>query len=125
MNKEELENRTLEFSIRLVKLLNKLPKNLINYKILGQLFDAATSIGANYKEANGAETPKDFLHKIGIVFKESREAHYWLSVLKANNPNLEMNINPLLSEADEFRRIFGSAVSTCKNNQNSKIKIQK
>ncbi len=125
MNKEELEKRTFEFSVRLVKLLKKLPRNLINYKISGQLFDSGTSIGANYKEANGAETPKDFLHKIGIVFKESRETHYWLSVLMANNPDFTTDINPLLSEADEFRRIFGSAVTTCKKNQNSKIKIQK
>ena len=114
MNKEELEKRTLEFSIQLVKLLNKLPKNQINYKISGQLFDSGTSIGANYREANAGESLKDFQHKIGISSKESRETNYWLDILKANNPQLISEIQPLWSESDEFRRIFGSIYTTCK-----------
>jgi four helix bundle protein len=125
MNKEELEKRTLEFSIRLIKLLNRLPKNQINYKIIGQLFDSGTSIGANYREANGSESPKDFLHKVGISFKESRETNYWLDILKANNPQFVGEIQTLWSESDEFKRIFGAIVSTCKKNQNSKIENQK
>ena len=123
MNKEELEKRTLEFSVRLVKLLKKLPKDQINYKISGQLFDAGTSIGANYKEANAAESPKDFQHKIGLSSKESREANYWLDILRAHNPELNSEIDPLWSESDELRRIFGAIYTTCKNKNKCELKI--
>lgn len=118
MNREELEKRTLEFSIELAKLLKRLPRNQINYKISGQLFNAGTSIGANYREANAAESPKDFEHKIGICFKESRETRYWLSILEAINTEYKSDIYDLWKESDEFTRIFGAAKSTC--NKNSK-----
>ncbi|MBN2087195.1 four helix bundle protein [Candidatus Peregrinibacteria bacterium] len=114
MDKKELEKRTLDFSIRLIKLLKTLPNNQINNKISEQLFKSGTSIGANYREANAAESPKDFQHKIGISSKESRETNYWLDLLKASNPLLISDISPLWLESDEFRRIFGSIYSTCK-----------
>ena len=125
MDKEELEKRTLDFSIQLVRLLKKLPKNQINQRVGGQLLDSGTSIGANYREANGAESPKDFQHKIGISFKESRETSYWLPILYSVNPEFGSEIKPLCTEADEFKRIFGAIYTTCKNkakkNHNSQI----
>lgn len=68
MNKYDLEKRTLEFSIKLIKVLKGLPKNVFNYRLMSQVIDSGTSIGANYREANGAESKKDFIHKIKIVF---------------------------------------------------------
>ena len=129
MNKEELEKRTLDFSIKLVRLLKKLPKNQINQKIGGQLLDSGTSIGANYREANGAESLKDFQHKIGISFKESRETAYWLPILHSVNLEFSSEIKPLCAEAGEFKRIFGAIYTTCKNktkkNHNSQISNHK
>jgi len=121
MHKEELEKRTLQFSLLLIKTLKKLPRNQINFRLSDQAIKAGTSIGANYREANGGETVKDFQHKVGIVFKEAREADYWLSLLKENNPEFENELGSLLSEADELKRIFGAISSTCKRNQESRI----
>lgn len=129
MNKEELEKRTLDFSVQLVRLLKRLPKNQINQKIGGQLLGSGTSIGANYREANGGESPKDFQHKIGISFKESRETSYWLHVLLSANLEFASEIKSLCAEADEFKRIFGAIYTTCKNktkkNHNSQISNHK
>ena len=69
MNKYELEERTLRFSIKLIETLKKLPKNLFNHKLISQCISSGTSIGANYYEENGAESRKDFKHKIRIYFK--------------------------------------------------------
>jgi len=129
MDKEELEKRTLDFSIRLVRLIKRLPKNQINHRIGGQLLDSGTSIGANYREANGAESPKDFQHKIGVSFKESRETTYWLPILCSVNLEFQSEINLLFAEADEFKKIFGAIYTTCKNkskkNHNSQISNRK
>ena len=114
MNQEELERRTLEFSKNLIKALQELPKNLINYKLSSQVIDSGTSIGANYREANSAESKKDFKHKMNISFKESKETRYWLDILIFANPNHSDALLPLRQESDEFTRIFGKAVYSCK-----------
>ena len=123
MNKEELEERTLNFTINLIKTLKTIPRDLINDKIIRQLTASGTSIGANYREANGAESKKDFQHKIGIVFKEARETNYWLSVLKKSYPEFQFTLNQLWIESDELKRIFGATFKTCKENSNQKSPI--
>ena len=109
MNKYELEERTLQFSKNLIKALRRLPKDLINSSLIKQLSRAGTSIGANYREANAAESKKDFKHKINIVLKEATETLYWLDVLIVSNPELM----PVHNEAKEFVKIFGKVISTC------------
>lgn len=79
--KKSLEERTLAFSVRLLNYLSSLPNKKVFWLIMDQLGRAGTSIGANYREANRAESKADFIHKIGIVEKESSEAVYWLTVL--------------------------------------------
>lgn len=117
MKQLELEERTLKFSKNLIDAIRKLPKNQINYKISGQVIDSGTSIGANYREANSAESDKDFKHKIGISFKESKETRYWLDILIHSNPNNSNDLIPLRRESDEFTKIFGKAFNTCKKNE--------
>jgi four helix bundle protein len=73
MDKVELERRTKEFALRIIKFVAALPKNKIADVLGYQLLKAGTSIGANYREANRAESRKDFIHKIGIVEKEASE----------------------------------------------------
>ncbi|MBU1017548.1 four helix bundle protein [Patescibacteria group bacterium] len=122
MNRDELEKRTLEFSKNLINVLQKLPKNLINYKLIGQAIDSGTSIGANYREANASESPKDFKHKINISFKEAKETEFWLSNLITANPDYKDDLSPLHQESDELMRIFGKSVTTCRQNLKSYIK---
>jgi len=119
MNREELEKRTLDFSKNLITVLQKLPKNLINYKLSGQIIGSGTSIGANYREATVAESPKDFKHKLHISFKEAKETIFWLDNLIFANPNDRSDLLLLRQESNELMKIFGQSVSTCKKNQQS------
>jgi four helix bundle protein len=80
---EELLNRTFEFGVNCLLFLESLLKTKMNAVITYQLAKAATSIGSNYEKAQGAESGKDFIHKIGVVSEETRESNYWLRVLDA------------------------------------------
>lgn len=120
MNREELEKRTLDFSKNLIKVLQKLPKNLVNYKLSGQAIDSGLSIGANYCEATASESPRDFKHKINISFKEAKETTFWLENLITANPDSINDLLPLQREASELMKIFGKSVSTCRKNQANK-----
>jgi len=121
MDQIELERRTLEFSKNLIRAILKLPKNLINYKLSSQVINSGTSIGANYMEANSAESSKDFQHKINISYKEAKETRYWLDLLIFANPNYLNDLSPLRQESDEFTKIFGKTVWSCKRNEKCKI----
>ncbi len=116
MTKEELEDRTLKFSNSLIKVLSKLPRDLINSRIISQVTSSGTSIGANYREANASESEKDFKHKMNLSFKEAKETKYWLDILLSKNLEFRDDLMLLRNEADELSRIFGKAVSTCRRN---------
>lgn len=71
---------------------------------------ASKSLGANYEEAQGAESKKDFIHKIGIILKETRESNYWLRVLNEiiNEKEIAEVLKPLLQESFELKQIFST-----------------
>ena len=107
MNKAELEQRTKEFSLNLIRFLQSLPKNYLGEAMGRQLLKSGTSIGANYREANRAESKADFIHKLAIVEKEASETLYWLELL------LEAGIGAN-QEAKELLAIFTAAGRTSK-----------
>lgn len=117
---EELLKRTFEFGVKCLLILESLPKTKVNAVITYQLAKASTSIGSNYEEAQGAESSKDFIHKIGIVLKESRESNYWLRVLdatlKQEYKNSEFEF--FLKERSDFKKIYSSIKLTAQNNLN-------
>ena len=117
---EELLNRTFEFGVNCLLFLESLPKTKVNAVITFQLAKASTSIGSNYEEAQGAESSKDFTHKIGVVLKESRESNYWLRVLDAilKDEFKNSNFNFLLKESFDFKKIFTSIKLTAQQNLN-------
>ena len=78
MNKNELEQRTKRFGLSIVRFVENLPKNKTTDVLGYQLLKSGTSVGANYREANRAESRADFMHKVGIVEKEIAETQYWL-----------------------------------------------
>jgi four helix bundle protein len=78
---EELLDRTFHFGVNTLKFLSSLKPNRILNAIIYQLSKSSTSIGANYEEAQAAESKDDFIYKIGIVSKEARECIYWLRLL--------------------------------------------
>ena len=85
MNKHELEKRTKQFALKVIAFATTLPQSKSCAVIEYQLVKAGTSMGANYREANRAESRADFIHKIGIVEKESSESRYWLELCDEAN----------------------------------------
>ncbi len=109
--KNDLESRTLEFSKLVITICNKLEFNLVNKNIINQVVRSATSIGANYREANETESKKDFRNRIRITKKESKETIYWLKLLVYNNSKYLEEINGLIDEAGQLMKIFAAIYS--------------
>ena len=109
--KFDLEDRTLKFARSIVDLCKSLEKNTINFEFIKQLIRAASSVGANYREANDTITRKDFLHRIAICRREAKESKYWLELVLHANPRLTKEIEPLTDEALQLARIFASISS--------------
>ena len=116
MNREsaELERRTKAFALRIIRFVAGLPKDR-RIEVLGtQLLRAGTSVGANYREANRAESRDDFIHKIGIVEKEAAESQYWLELFEEARIGNETDRKWLLQEATELLAIFTRIGKTAK-----------
>ena len=90
------------------KFSKRIPKNSITLPIINQLIKAGTSIGANYCEADGAESRKDFKHKIGICKKEAKETKHWLRMVATAVPEFKEKAKILWKEAQELTLIFSS-----------------
>ena len=108
MNKKDLEKRTKEFALRVIAFVASLPIGRICDVLGHQLLKAGTSVGANYREANRAESRKDFIHKIAIVEKESSESEYWLQLFDASDIGEITERRWLLNEAGQLLAIFTS-----------------
>ena len=83
MKGDDIAERLLDFSVRVLRLVAVLPKNLPGKHIAHQLLRSATSMGANYEEARGGQSFPDFVHKLSISWKESRETCYWLKLIQS------------------------------------------
>lgn len=120
MNKLEknydLEERTAVFSEKIIAVCKVAKKDVITNPIISQLVRSATSIGANYCEANGASSKKDFVNKIHICKKESKETMYWLRILGTTEKSLKGNCKLLWKESHELALIFGKIASSSKSN---------
>ena len=112
MNSKDLENRLIDFSIKVVNLIKSLPEDRITNHLTGQLLRSATSPALNYGEAQGAESKKDFVHKLGIVLKELRESLNCLKILAGTN-YIKTEI-PVMKECNELVSIFVKSVETNK-----------
>ncbi|PIU99332.1 four helix bundle protein [Candidatus Wolfebacteria bacterium CG03_land_8_20_14_0_80_36_15] len=106
--KYDLEERTARFGEGIIEFAKDLPKNVINLPLISQLIRAATSIGANYMEADGAESKRDFEHKIAICKKESKETKHWLRMVAKANLDKSNECRKFWQEAQEFTLIFSS-----------------
>ena len=114
MNKIELEKRTKEFSLILIRFLQSLPKNYLGEALGRQLLKSGTSIGANYREANRAESRADFIHKLAIVEKEASETLYWPELMLEAGIGANQEAIRLIQEAKELLAIFTAARRTSK-----------
>ena len=115
-NKRDIKDRSFKFAVRIIKFVQKLPRNYVSQKIGGQLLDAATSVGANVEEATGGFSKKDFTYKMGVGLKEARESNYWLRLIKVSEIAKGDELDFLLKESEELKKILASIVKTSRRN---------
>jgi len=123
MDKEELERRTKAFAMRAIRFVASLARNKMADIMGYQLGKSGTSIGANYREANRAESRSDFVHKIGIVEKEAAETQYWLELFDEAKIGDADERHWLLQESTELLAIFTSIGKTSNAQQMSHSKF--
>ena len=104
----DLEERTARFGERIIDFCNKLPKTPVITPLITQLVKAGSSVGANYCEADDAESKKDFAHKIAICKKESRESKHFLRLIGKALPEHSKEAKELYQEAKELNLIFNT-----------------
>lgn len=100
-------DKTYQFAVRIVKLNRYLCSSTNQYDISRQILRSGTSVGANTEEAIGAESKKDFIHKISISYKEARETKYWLRLLRDADVLDPKMVESLLIEIEEILAILG------------------
>lgn len=114
----DLETRTTNVAVGLIRTLKKLKLTSFNAQVIDQLIGSTGSVGANYREANGAESRKDFIHKISIVKKEMKESLHWTILLNELNPEIKDELRSHWKQLHELLLIFSKILSTAKKNIN-------
>src|SRR3989338_8988576 len=119
----DLEERTAKFAESVLIFCKTLKQDAVTKPLISQLVRAATSIGANYMEANSASSKKDFNNKIHISKKETQETKHWLRMFVVVIPDKKPELRILWQEAQELTLIFGKILSTLKKSKlyNSEI----
>ncbi len=110
-----IKDKSFEFSLKIIRLYQRL-QDQKEYVLSKQLLRSGTSIGANVEEATAAESRKDFIHKMKIAMKESRETNYWLRLLDQSKLTKEIDLNDLLRQSDEISRMLTSITKTAIEN---------
>jgi four helix bundle protein len=110
-----IKEKSYAFALRVVKLYQYLVEEKKEYVLGKQVLRSGTSIGANVEEGTGAQTHKDFLSKITVAYKEARETHYWIRLLKDSGYIEQKLSDSLLSDCDELMKILGSIQKTLKS----------
>ena len=120
---DELEERLINFAIRIIKLSANLPKTPAGKHVAGQILRSGTSPAPNYGEARGAESHADFVHKLGIVLKELNETFIWLRIILGSELLRGELLAGIMEENKELCRIFTSTLKTARSNRNAKSKM--
>ncbi len=112
----DIKDKSYKFALKIIKLVNILPKNTSGLVISKQIMRSGTSIGANVEEAQGGSSKKDFTNKMTISKKEARETRYWLRLIKDSALLKHAQVEELLNECDEIVKILTAIVKTSKEN---------
>ena len=115
----DLEDRLIEFGVRIIRLAEALPKTRVGNHIAGQIIRSGTSPAPNYGEAQSAESRSDFIHKMKVCLKELRETRVWLLMTaKANLVKSVSQLDPLIDENNQLVSIFVTSVKTARQKRN-------
>ena len=113
--KYDLEERTAVFGEAVIGFARRIPADPVTTPLVNQLVRSATSVGANYSEADDAHTKKEFLQKIGYCRREARETKHWLRMMATAAPDLKTEARSLWREAKELHLIFAAIVRRGRN----------
>jgi four helix bundle protein len=109
----DLSERLIEVAVRIIELVERLPRTLAGRHIGGELLRSGTSPAPNHAEAQGAESRKDFVHKMSVALKELRETEVWLKIARRKMAKgIEKELEWLLNESGELIKIFVSSIKT-------------
>ena len=112
---DELENRLIDFAVRIVKLSASLPRTAPGRQIAGQILRSGTSPAPNYGEARGAESAADFVHKVRIVPKELNETSIWLRIIERSQILKTELLADIINENSELCKIFTASFKTARS----------
>ena len=113
----DLEDRLIDFAVRIIQVAQSLPKTRIGNHIAGQLVRCGTSPAPNYGEAQGAESRADFIHKMKVCLKELRETRVWLlMIVRANLIKPASKLDSLIDEGNQLISIFVTSINTAREN---------
>ena len=121
MNEQEMIKRTKQFALRVMKLVEALPRNVQGRTIASQLMRSGTSVAANYRAACRARSKPEFIAKLGTVEEEADESGFWLELIIESGLLIEKNVRPLLIEAGELVAITASSKKTASSRPRSQI----
>lgn len=117
-----MKDRTKQFALRVIKLVDALPRRRSADVIGRQVLRSATSVGANYRAARRARSTAEFQAKLGIVEEESDESAYWLELIAESGLMKGSKVAPLLAEANEITAIIVTSIKTSKANVKQTLK---
>jgi four helix bundle protein len=116
--KYDLEERLIDFAVRIIRTAESLPKSKVGNHVAGQLVRSGTSPAPNYGEAQSAESRADFVHKMKLSLKELRETKVWLRmIVRADLIKSAIKLDPLIGENDQLISIFVSSLRTVEQNR--------
>jgi four helix bundle protein len=116
---DDIEERLINFGVRILKLCTRLPKTQAGRHSSSQLLRSGTSPAPNYAEARGAESPDDFIHKLKIALKELNESRVWLLMIQKSDLLPASRLVEIIGECDVLCRIISASIKTSRaRNQN-------
>ena len=114
---QDLEERLVQFAVRIIAVVEELPDSKVGKHIGGQLIRSGTSPAPNYGEAQAAESRKDFIHKMKICLKELRESLIWLKIIHRKPLCNPERLDPIIQETNELISIFVKSIQTAEDNR--------
>ncbi len=119
MKENVIQQKSYEFALRIVRLYQYLCNEKKEFVLSKQVLRSGTAIGANIEETIGAQSDKDFIAKLSIAYKEARETHYWLRLLRDSNYLESSHTDSVVNDCDELLKIIGSIQKTMKTKQDN------
>ncbi len=116
MNRDELKERTKQFALRVMRLVDAMPNSTKGRALAAQLVRSGTSVAANYRAACRGRSRAEFIAKIGVVEEEADETALWLELIIADKLLAEKKVQPLLSEANEITAIMAATYISARRN---------